>query len=161
MRNNKKNRRRSNSFDLYLNQNKTSEEEDEIGDILNKPNLMKRKKMITYKRVQNIDIIIYNQIFVGLTFLEGTVQDFSSFIQYLNNIKSKYNPSLMKNNNLSEGIKNENKFSLTHDNITKLLSFHKNTDKNVEISKNTRYIKVSNLNDVNNYNNIVKLIMMY
>ena len=161
MRNNKKNRRRSNSFDLYLNQNKTSEEEDEIGDILNKPNLMKRKKMITYKRVQNIDISTYNQIFVGLKFLEGTVQDFSSFIQYLNNIKSKYNPSLMKNNNLSEGIKNENKFSLTHDNITKLLSFHKNTDKNVEISKNTRYIKVSNLNDVNNYNNIFKLIMMY
>ena len=107
--------------------------------------------MITYKNIQNIELATYDYIFVGRQFYEGNVQDFSSFIQYLNNIKSKYNPLLMKNDGVIETIKNEGKFSFTHDNITTLISFHKKRNKNIEISINTRYIKTYDLD--NNYIN--------
>ena len=152
MSNNKNHRRRSNSLDLNQNQNKTNDElKDENDDILSKSILLKKKEMITYKNIQNIELNTYDYIFVGRQFYEGNVHDFSSFIQYLNNIKSKYNPSLMKNNEISENIKKEGKFSFTHDNITKLISFHKKRNKNIEISTNTRYIKTYNLD--NNYIN--------
>ena len=152
MSNNKTHRKRSISLDLNLNQNKTSEEfKDEDGDIPIKSTLLKKKGMITYKNIQNIDLETYDYIFVGRQNLEGSVQDFNSFIQYLNNIKRKYNPSLMKNIDINENIKKEGKFSLTYDNITKLISFHKKRNKNIEISTNTRYIKTFNLG--NNYIN--------
>ena len=73
-------------------------------------------------------------------------------------MKIKYNPSLMMNSKISETI-NEDKFSFTHDNITKLISFHNKKDKNTEISTNTRYIESSKLDK--NYNNIFKLTMIY
>ena len=156
------------SNSINLNQNKISEEiKDKTDDIQHKSNLIKKKEMITYKNIQNIDITTYNSFFSGCHFSEGNARDFCSFIQYLNEIKSKYNPSLMKNR-ISENFENENKFSLTHDNITKLISFHKKRDKNIEISYNTRYIKAFNLDDKNdnydnydNYDNILKLIMIY
>ena len=153
MSNNKKHRMRSNSLDLdALNKNKINEElRDENDDILSKSILLKKKEMITYKHIQNIELDIYDYIFVGRQLYEDNVQDFSSFIQYLNNIKSKYNPLLMKNNDISETIKKEGKFSFTHDNITRLISFHKKKNKNIEISTNTRYIKTYNLD--NNYIN--------
>ena len=152
MSNNKSHRRRSNSLVLNLNQSKTSEElKDETDDILSKSILKKKKEMITYKNIQNIELATYDYIFVGRQFYEGNVQDFSSFIQYLNNIKSKYNPLLMKNDGVIETIKNEGKFSFTHDNITTLISFHKKRNKNIEISINTRYIKTYDLD--NNYIN--------
>ena len=156
MSNNKKHRMRSNSLDLdALNKNKINEElRDENDDILSKSILLKKKEMITYKHIQNIELDIYDYIFVGRQLYEDNVQDFSSFIQYLNNIKSKYNPLLMKNNDISETIKKEGKFSFTHDNITRLISFHKKKNKNIEISTNTRYIKASGLDDKNvNYVN--------
>ena len=151
------------SNNINLNQNKTSEEfKDETDDLLSKSNLIKKKKMITYKNLNNIDIMIYDSFFSGCKFFEGNAKDFCTFIKYLNYIKSKYNPSLMKNNNISETIKNESKFSLTHDNITKLISLHKKKDKNIEISTNTRYIKTFELDEENEkYNNIFKLIMIY
>ena len=152
MSNNKYHRRRSNSLDLNLNQKRTSEVfKDGTDDIISKSIFIKKKEMITYKNIQNTDLTTYNYIFVGRQFYEGTVQDFSSFIKYLNNIKSKYNPSLMKNNGISENIKKEGKFSFTSDNITKLISFHKKRNKNIEISTNNRYIKTYKLN--NNYIN--------
>ena len=142
MSNNKNHRRRSYSLDLNLNQNKSNEElKDETDDILSKSILIKKKEMITYKNIQNIDLITYDYIFVGRQYYEGAIQDFSSFIQYLNNIKSKYNPSLMKNSKINETIKKEGKFSFSHDNITKLISFDKKRNKNIEISINTRCIK--------------------
>ena len=110
--------------------------------------------MITYKKIENIDITTYDSFFSGCQFPEDNVQNFCTFITYLNKIKSKYNPSLMKNNDISEKIQNINKFSLTHDNITKLLLFHEKSNKNVEISTNTRYIKTFVFDKINNYNNI-------
>ena len=152
MSNNKYHRRRSNSLDLNLNQKRTSEElKDGTDDIISKSILLKKKEMITYKNIHNTDLTTYDYIFVGRQFYEGTVQDFSSFIKYLNNIKSKYNPSLMKNNGIRENIKKEGKFSFTSDNITKLISFHKKRNKNIEISTNNRYIKTYKIN--NNYIN--------
>ena len=153
MSNNKKHRRRSNSLDLNeLNKNTNSEElQDETDDLLSKSILIRKKEMITYKKIKNIELETYDYIFVGRQFYKGNVQDFSSFIQYLNNIKSKYNPSLMNNSDINETIKKEGKFSFTHDNITKLISFHKKRNKNIEISTNTRYIKTFNLG--NNYIN--------
>ena len=124
MSNNKNHRRRSNSLDLNLNQN-SEKHKDETDDLLSKSILIKKKEMITYKNVQNIDLTTYDYIFAGRQFLEGAIQDFCSFIQYLNNIKSKYNPSLMYNSDINETIKKEGKFSLTHDNITKLILFQK------------------------------------
>ena len=110
------------SNNINLNQNIINEEiKDETDDIQHKSNLIKKNEMITYKNIQNIDITTYDSFFSGCHFSEGNVQDFCTFIQYLNYIKSKYNPSLMKNNDISEAIKNESKFSLTHDNITKLI----------------------------------------
>ena len=133
-----------------LNQNKINEEiKDETDDIQLKSNLLKKKEMITYKNIQNIDIVTYDSFFSGCHLSEGNFQDFCTFIKYLNEIKNKYNPSLMKNNDISENIRNETKFSLTHDNITKLISFHKKRDKNIEISTNTRYIKTYELDDEN------------
>ena len=133
-----------------LNQNKINEEiKDETDDIQLKSNLLKKKEMITYKNIQNIDITTYDSFFSGCHLSEGNFQDFCTFIKYLNEIKNKYNPSLMKNNDISENIRNETKFSLTHDNITKLISFHKKRDKNVEISTNTRYIKTYEIDDKN------------
>jgi len=143
MSNNKNHRRRSNSLDLNLNQN-NEELKEENNDILTKTKLIKKKEMITYKKILNIDLTTYDYIFIGQRFLKNTVQDFNSFIQYLNSIKRKYNPSLMMKSDISETIK-EGKFSLTHDNITKLISFHNKKDKNTEISTNTRYIKTSKL----------------
>ena len=146
MSNNKNHRRRSYSLDLNLNQNKANEElKDETDDILSKSILIKKKEMITFKSIQNIDLITYDYIFVGRQYYEGAIQDFSSFIQYLNNIKSKYNPSLMKNSKINETIKKEGKFSFSHDNITKLISFDKKRNKNIEISINTRCIKTYKL----------------
>ena len=124
MSNNKNHRRRSNSLDLNLNQN-SEEHKDKTDDLLSKSILIKKKEMITYKNVQNIDLTTYDYIFAGRQFLEGPIQDFCSFIQYLNNIKSKYNPLLMYNSDINETIKKEGKFSLTHDNITKLILFQK------------------------------------
>ena len=91
MSNNKKHRKRCNSLDLdVMSKNKISEElKDEIDDILSKSKLIKKKKMIAYKNIQNIELDIYDFIFVGRQFYEGNVQDFNSFIQYLNSIKSK------------------------------------------------------------------------
>ena len=153
MSNNKKHRKRCNSLDLdVMSKNKISEElKDEIDDILSKSKLIKKKKMIAYKNIQNIELDIYDFIFVGRQFYEGNVQDFNSFIQYLNSIKSKYNPLLMKNDDINETIKKEGKFSFTNDNITRLISLHKKRNKNIEISINTRYIKTYNLD--NNYIN--------
>ena len=153
MSNNKKHRKRCNSLDLdVMSKNKISEElKDETDDILSKSKLIKKKKMIAYKNIQNIELDIYDFIFVGRQFYEGNVQDFNSFIQYLNSIKSKYNPLFMKNDDINETIKKEGKFSFTHDNITRLISFHKKRNKNIEISINTRYIKTYNLD--NNYIN--------
>ena len=150
------------SNSINLNQNKISEEiKDKTDDIQHKSNLIKKKEMITYKNIQNIDITTYNSFFSGCHFSEGNARDFCSFIQYLNEIKSKYNPSLMKNR-ISENFENENKFSLTHDNITKLISFHKKRDKNIEISYNTRYIKAFNLDDKNdNYDNYDNYVNYY
>ena len=161
MSNNKKHRKRCNSLDLdVMNKNKISEElKDETDDILSKSILIKKKGMIAYKNIKNIELDTYDYIFVGRQFYEGNVQDFSSFIQYLNNIKSKYNPLLMKNDDISETIKKEGKFSFTNDNITRLISLHKKRNKNIEISINTRYIKTYNLD--NNYNNIFKLKKIY
>ena len=110
--------------------------------------------MITYKSVQNIDLTTYDYIFAGRQFLEGPIQDFCSFIQYLNNIKSKYNPSLMYNSDINKTIKKEGKFSLTHDNITKLILFQKKKNKNIEISNNARYIKINDLEYKANYINL-------
>ena len=152
MSNNKNHRRRSNSLDVNLNQNKREELKDGVADILSNSIFIKKKEMIIYKSIQNIDLTTYDYIFAGRQLLESTFQDFSSFIQYLNNIKSKYNPSLMKNSNINETIKREGKFSLTHDNITYLISFHQKRNKNIEISTNTRYIKAYNLH--NDYYNL-------
>jgi hypothetical protein len=71
-------------------------------------------------------------------------QDFESFITYLKSIKSRYNPSIFKNDDSNENIekiKKEGKLSFTSDNITNLLCFSEKIPKKVNISINSYFIE--------------------
>ena len=149
MSNNKRQKRRSNSFHIYTNKNTIMEDFQNSNEeeSLSKSIIIAKKDMIVAKKIQNIDLTTYNYIFVGRQFSGTIVQDFDSFIQLLNNIKKRYNPKLFKINNYIENIKKDGKFPLNNNNLTNLISFNKIKPKNIEISINNRYIKTYELNN--------------
>ena len=117
---------------------------DSKQDLLNKSISIpfKKKEMISLKQLQNIEITTYDYIFVGRHIFNTTVQDFGSFITLLKTIKNKFDPNLFKANKNMEIIKKEGKFSISNDNMTKLIMLNKECNQ-VEISINTSYINIS------------------
>ena len=108
---------------------------------LNKSTFMLKKEMITFKKIQNLDITIYNYIFLDRRILPNiAVQDFESFTDILKEIKNKFNSKILKNNNVEVFIKNEGKFSFNNSNLTELIPFNKKDMKKIEISINSRYL---------------------
>ena len=148
MSNNKRQKKRSNSFHSKLNRNSIGEEfkEDSNEDILSNTISITRKEIISLKLINNIDLTTYDLIFVGRQFSDTSTQDFESFIKLLKNIKNKFNPNLLKSNNNIENIRN-GKISLTNNNLTNLVLFNKKL-KNTEISINSRYIKTLYLGNI-------------
>ena len=142
MSNNKRQKKRSNSFHSNINRNSFSEvfKDDSNEDILSKTISIAQKEMISLKFINNIELTTYDLIFVGRHFSGTATQDFESFINLIKNIKNKFNPKLLKSNNNIENIKKSGKISLTNNNLTSLVLFNKKL-KNSEISINSRYIK--------------------
>ncbi len=139
-------RKRSNSFNSKLSNNKERSalveiKKELIDNNLIKSIIMEKKEMLSLKKIQNIDLATYDYIFISRQFLNTTIQDFESFINLLNTIKNKYNPSLFKANKNMEKIIKQGKFSISNSNLTNLVSFNEN-HKKAEISINTSYIKI-------------------
>ena len=141
MSNNKKQKKRSNSFHSNLSTHSiASEFKDESKEDLLSKSIMNKKDMISLKIKHNIELTTYDFIFVGRQISNTTIQDYGSFIELLKNIKKKFNPKLLKANNNIENIKKEGKISLCNNNLTNLVLFNKKL-KNSEISIRNRYIK--------------------
>ena len=141
---NTRRKKRSNSLSSNLNEDLLSPNQnsnDSNGQILPKSKNVQKKKMITLKQIQNIDLTTYDLLFFGRKIYNTTTEDFNSFLQLLRTIKSEFNPKLLKNNNNIEEIKTEGKFSLNNSGITNLVLFNEQNLKDVEISINSRYIK--------------------
>ena len=139
-------RKRSNSFNSKLSNNQERSalveiKKELIDNNLIKSIIMEKKEMLSLKKIQNIDLATYDYIFISRQFLNTTIQDFESFINLLNTIKNKYNPSLFKANKNMEKIIKQGKFSISNSNLTNLVSFNEN-HKKAEISINTSYIKI-------------------
>ena len=113
----------------------------------NKELLSKTKKeMITYKRLQNIDLTTYDIIFSSRQFENSIIEGFASFKALLQEIKNQFKPELLFNKNIS-AIKKEGKFSLDKYNLAKMVPFREKRFKNLEISINNRYINIKDIRD--------------
>ena len=99
----------------------------------------KKKEMITYKNLQNLDLTTYDFIFLDRQLSNTTTQDFSSFTALIKQIKNKFKPDLLTSRDM-QTIKLEGKFSFNKYNITKLVCFHDKKIKNLEMSINSKYI---------------------
>ena len=99
-----------------------------------------KNEMITNKILQNLDLTTYDYIFLDRQINNTKVQDFSSFIELLNDIKKRYKPESI--NSGIQLINEEGKFSFNKYNITKLISFNDKKMKNMEISINNRYVRI-------------------
>ena len=97
------------------------------------------KDMITYKKLQNLDINTYDEIFLDRQLFGQKLQDLASFKELLDRIKKQYNPELLSHQNIQE-IKEEGKFSLNKYNITRLKPLNDVKFKNSKMSINNRYI---------------------
>ena len=96
----------------------------------NKELLSKTKKeMITYKRLQNIDLTTYDIIFSSRQFENSIIEGFASFKALLQEIKKQFKPELLFNKNIS-AIKKEGKFSLDKYNLAKMVPFREKRFKN-------------------------------
>ena len=146
-------RKRSNSLNARHNKILLNEEDKE--DMLSKSILLPRKKeMMKYKIINNIDISTFDFIFAGRVINNVNIKDFDTFISLLNNIKKKFNPLLFENCYNYETIANEGKFSLNSNNLTDLIiinSAYNNYD-DIDISINNRYIKIEESNLEKNIN---------
>ena len=100
---------------------------------------MRRKEMITYKKLQNLDLNTYDTIFLDRQLYGKTLQDFASFKELLCNIKNQYNPEIINNYKI-QIFKNYGKFSLNKYDITKLKSLNDEKFKNYKMSINNKYI---------------------
>ena len=121
-----------------------SQEEDPKENHLQKSQIIKRKEMISYKILQNIDLTTYDYIFLDRVLCNKKIQDFSSFKELIKEIKKKYLPDKLNESNI-QTIKNEGKFSFNKYNITKLIPFNEKKTKNVEISINNKYIIINDI----------------
>ena len=65
--------------------------------------------MISYKKLQNLDLATYDYIFLDRQLCQKTIQDFASFKELIQEIKQIYEPQLLNNKNILS-IKVEGKF---------------------------------------------------
>ena len=136
----KKNRRTINSLKLFQDLIINRDEENSSEDVLPSSTIIKKKEMITFKKLQNLDLTTYDYIFLDRQFCNETIQDFDSFKKLLKDIKQKYKPELLNNRSIQD-IKAEGKFCFNKYNLTRLMSFNDKKSKNVEISLNSKYIR--------------------
>ena len=134
----KNNRKTINSLKLF--QDIIIKNDDDISE---EP-INKKKEMISYKNLQNLDLTTYDYIFLDRQLCNTTIQDFSSFNELIKEIKNKYKPDLLNSHNIQK-IKSEGKFSLNKYNITKLICFHDKKVKNLEMSINSKYILTNDI----------------
>ena len=133
----KKNSKNIDSFKHFQKiLNKTEE------NIFPKTEIIKHKKMILYKKLQNIDIFLYDFIFLNRQFCNSKIDDFASFQRLLEEIKKKYKPNLLNSRNI-ENIKKEGKFSFDKYNLTKIIPFENKINDNIDISINNKYIETN------------------
>ena len=97
------------------------------------------KDMITYKKLQNLDLNTYDVIFSDRQLFGQKLQDLASFKELLDRIKKQYNPEILSQHNI-QAIKEEGKFSLNKYNLTRLKSLNDAKFKNSKMSINNRYI---------------------
>ena len=102
-----------------------------------------KNEMLTNKILQNLDLTTYDYIFLGRQINNTKVEDYASFIELLKDIKKKYKPELL--NSSIQLINEEGKFSFNKYNITKLIPFKDKKKKNMEISINNRYIRITDI----------------
>ena len=103
-----------------------------------------KKEMITYKRLQNINLTFYDIIFSNRQFGNTTIENFTSFKTLLEEIKKQFKPELLYDNDIST-IKKEGKFCLDKTNLGKIIPFQRKKFKNMEISINNKYIQTTNI----------------
>ena len=133
----KKNSKNIDSFKHFQKiLNKTEE------NIFPKTEIIKHKKMILYKKLQNIDIFLYDFIFLNRQFCNSKIDDFASFQRLLEEIKKKYKPNLLNFRNI-ENIKKEGKFSFDKYNLTKIIPFGNKINDNIDMSINNKYIETN------------------
>ena len=106
-------------------------------------NKSKNEETIILRKLQNIDLTTYNNIFANFQYSDILIQDFDSFLQLLDNIKKEYKPELLNYYNI-QSIINEGKLSFDKFNITRLISFYDKKIKNLEVSVNNKYIRTNN-----------------
>ena len=121
--------------DLIIN----NDEENSSEDLLQKSAIIRKKEMITYKKLTNIDLTTYDYIFMDRQISNKTLQDFASFKELIEEIKKKYKPEPQEYSNI-QTIKSEGKFCFNKYNITKLHSLNHHI-KPYEISINSKYIR--------------------
>ena len=139
-----KKKRSLNSLKLFQGLIINKDEEDSSNELLQKSSIIKKREMISYKKLQNLDLATYDYIFLDRQLCQKTIQDFASFKELIQEIKQIYEPQLLNNKNILS-IKVEGKFCFNKYNITKLLSFNEKKIKNLEISSNSRYIRTRDI----------------
>ncbi len=139
-----KKKRSLNSIKLFQGLIINKDEEDSSDELLQKSSVIKKREMITYKKLQNLDLATYDYIFLDRQLCHKTIQDFASFKTLIEETKQNYKPELLNNKNI-QSIKTEGKFCFNKYNITKLLSFNEKKVKNLEISSNSRYISTRDI----------------
>ena len=157
-------RRRSNSFDKKSPNKPGGDQNDNLLESLisnfNRTEIYSTKNkntLLNLKKLQNISLTTYDCIFLGRQFNTEVTQDFSSFLEILEKIQQKYKKNIMNTANISN-IKEEGKFSLNVDNITKIIPFNEKSLKNFKISINSKYIKTSELKRKNNFVHLNKCL---
>ena len=136
----KKNRRSITSLKLFQDLIIKKDEENSSEDLSQKSALIKKKEMISFKILQNLDLTTYDYILLDRQFCNKTLQDFASFKTLLEEIKQQFKPELLNYRNIQQ-IKAEGKFCFNKYNITKLIPFNDKKLKNEEISPNSKYIR--------------------
>ena len=139
----KKNKRKSIRYlkifqDLIINNDEDEEKSSE--DLLQKSAIIRKKEMITYKKLTNIDLTTYDYIFMVRQICNKTLQDFSSFKELVVDIKKKFKPELLEYKDIKT-IQSEGKFCFNKYNITKLLPLNRQKIKTYNISLNSKYIR--------------------
>ena len=152
----KKNRKYLNSFKIFQELIINKENSDESSeDLLHKSQIIKKKELISYKNLQNIDLNTYDYIFLDRQICNKIIQDFASFKLLISEIKKKFKPELLNYRNI-QTIKSEGKFCFNKFNITKIISFYDKKLKDLEISVNNKYITANDIKNKNAYFYITK-----
>ena len=152
----KKNRKYLNSFKIFQELIINKENSDESSeDLLHKSQIIKKKELISYKNLQNIDLNTYDYIFLDRQICNKIIQDFASFKLLISEIKKKFKPELLNYRNI-QTIKSEGKFCFNKFNITKIISFYDKKLKDLEISINNKYITANDIKNKNAYFYITK-----